>query len=179
MNLENLQLTLISSKIPYENGRLLLIMLEKKINELMFIHRRYQLNITKMETAVMPEKTELLTPIFLDVHLFFVCGDMVRKIFSEFNKVMTEENIKNISHQYSPFFQQIKERRDNLEHIDERILGLKNKKAFAAKQPGDLGNLINGSYSFWGNVSNPISVELETFKTFHNSLVAVLREQFS
>lgn len=153
----------------------LLLFIEKYVNagikqyERMSKHRE---DIKK--TKVPREFKEPLATLFYDIHFYFICWDKVHNLFLRFCEVVGDAKLEKIKTRYASDFQKYSEARNNLEHIDERLLGKTRGKK--PKFPGDLGNLAGDYYTFWGEKYYVGNKSIETLKDFHRNLLGWLEK---
>lgn len=84
---------------------------------------------------------------FVDLHFYFICWDTIAKMIETIWRSGSKA-AHRVYRKHATTLKRYQSARDFLEHFDERLPG--GPQVRRMRQPGDLGNLTGGAYTFGG-----------------------------
>ena len=122
-----------------------------------------------------------LNRLFLDAHFYFICIGHIDRSLKKLGDNLRNQKLKDIYAQFKKDFD--KEIRDDLEHLDERILGKRRGKPVspAVKKSWykDLVNFWGDQLSFGGNRYPVNRTAIKKLTTIYKDVVSVIRKDYA
>lgn len=110
--------------------------------------RRLNKLIREYQTHSIPR---IMRSLFVDIHFFLIAVTNIERVLEKLRKIRSYDgDFVQICKKYRKQIAVIDSFRDHLEHIVEGGLKGVDKKGKKLKAPGDLGNLVNNSFTFGG-----------------------------
>jgi len=118
---------------------------------------------------------------FVDTQFYFVCIDKIDRLLVALGEELNDSDIKKLADQMKSIFH-IREVRNHLEHIDERLRGfLKDgdKKKGIKTKITDLGNFWGDDFSFAGKRTPSGADSLVALKKIYTELIDILHQKYA
>jgi hypothetical protein len=116
-----------------------------------------------------------LTYLGCDTHFFFICIDKCYKLIAQFSEELHDNEIRKLETELKGVFDTTI--RNHLEHIDERCMGVKDKKQEMRRPIGDFGNFVGDNFSFDGKEYRSDKKSLEKLENIYLRLVKILDDR--
>lgn len=171
---KNIEIYILLSKTEqYINGAILQIERIERTRRLMEKKRSKPLEQKNV--------TLLLPKLFLDAHFYFICVGQVNKFFKRLCDELKNPNLDKVYSEFKKVFKS--EIRNDLEHLDERVVGKKFGKAvneeLKKRWLQDFVNFRDDRLSFGGKLY-PVNKEaLKNLKGIYKNLISVIHKDYA
>lgn len=154
-----ISIEVFSNSPHYQEEILLFSFLEKHLLAADLQRERITKEQRQIKKLIQEHQMQGITKInhclFIDIHFFLIAVTNTGRVLEKLKKIRSYDgDFVQVCKKYRKQIAAIDSFRDHLEHIVEGGLKGVDRKGRALKNPGDLGNLANDSFTFGGESFN-------------------------